>query len=213
MQSYISAEKNVPFKKEYIGNINQFIYQSENLVTGKIIKITHDKIYFDVGLKYSVIVKKKSFITNFFPIAKIINYTKSARKSLTLKEFLTDIRVGKNFKFIIFEVLARNNNIILIDFEKTSEYMNINKLFYELDFLKKSKTIVKGYILNAVNGGFSVSLGGLVAFVPNNEFLLDQFTNANELLKINRTFINSSMYFRIININYNRKNVVLTRIK
>jgi hypothetical protein len=52
-------------------------------------KITHDKIYFDVGLKYSVIVKKKSFITNFFPIAKIINYTKSARKSLTLKEFLT----------------------------------------------------------------------------------------------------------------------------
>ena len=134
MQSYISAEKNIPFKKEYIGNINQFIYQSENLVTGKIIKITHDKIYFDVGLKYSVIVKKKSFITNFFPIAKIINYTKSARKSLTLKEFLTDIRVGKNFKFIIFEVLARNNNIILIDFEKTSEYMNINKLFYELDF-------------------------------------------------------------------------------
>jgi len=59
MQSYISAEKNIPFKKEYIGNINQFIYQSENLVTGKIIKITHDKIYFDVGLKYSVIVKKK----------------------------------------------------------------------------------------------------------------------------------------------------------
>merc|ERR1711907_569480 len=110
-------------------------------------------------------------------------------------------------------VLTRKNNIILIDFEKTLEYMNVNKLFYELFFLKKNKLKVKGYILNVVNGGFSVSINGLITFMPNNEFLLDQFPTSAELLKVSKSYINSKMLFKVININYNRKNVVLTRVK
>ena len=204
-------ENNISFKKEYLNDINQLIYQSDNLVKGKIIKITKQNIYFDVGLKHPIVVKKKKFVKNFFKIKKIISF--SEQKKLTVEQFLKTIKVGSVFKFIIFEMLVRKNNIILIDFEKTLEYIKTNRLFYELDSLKKSKKEVQGYILNTVNGGFSVSLGGLVAFIPNNEFMINQFSNLKAFLKVNKFFINSSMTFKIININYNRKNIVLTRVK
>ena len=66
---------------------------------------------------------------------------------------------------------------------------------------------------NGNNGGFSVSLGGLVAFIPNNNFMKNQYSNLNTFLKVKKNFLNSSMDFKIVNINFSRKNVVLTRVK
>ena len=60
MNNNIQANPNKLFKKSFLPQINQKSYQSYNLITGKIIKITKDNIYFDIGLKgniYEIFIK------------------------------------------------------------------------------------------------------------------------------------------------------------
>ena len=72
---------------------------------------------------------------------------------------------------------------------------------------------MKGYILNNVHGGFSVGVSGLVAFVPNNELTLNQQINTQYIVRNNYLMSNTILDFKISNINFNRRNIVLTRPK
>ena len=63
-------KKDFGFKKGIIPEINQKSYQSQNLLSGKIIKITKNNIYFDIGFKNLLKTKKKSFVNTFFEIEK-----------------------------------------------------------------------------------------------------------------------------------------------
>ena len=69
------------------------------------------------------------------------------------------------------------------------------------------------YVLNNVNGGFSVGIGGLVAFVPNNEMSNKPFNNKTtyQSNRLNSMMLDSSFDFKISNINFSRKNVILTK--
>jgi len=53
-------KKDFGFKKGIIPEINQKSYQSQSLLTGTIIKITKNNIYFDVGFKSLLKTKKKA---------------------------------------------------------------------------------------------------------------------------------------------------------
>lgn len=199
------------FKREFMPEINQNCYQTQSLKVGKIIKITRTNIYFDVGLKTFVKTKKKKFINTFFKVHKNLN-NHFENNRLTLTQFLKEIKLEKSFKFILYKINSNDENCY-IDYDKTIEYLVNNRLFYEAETIKKSDGLIKGYILNNVHGGFSVGVGGLVAFVPNNELTLNQQINTQYIVRNNYLMSNTILNFKISNINFNRRNIVLTRPK
>jgi ribosomal protein S1 len=202
------SKNNQHFKREFMPEINQSCSQTQKLVAGRIVKITDTNIYFDVNSKSFVKTKKKKFIRAFFKLFKELNIDK--KRNLSLSGFLNSIKVGRSFKFILYKINSAQGNIY-IDYDKTVEYFSYQKSFYELESLKKSDQSVKGYVLNNVNGGFSVGMKNLVAFVPNNELSLNN-KNKNQN-KSNYLFLGSRMNFKISKINFSRKNVILTRDK
>lgn len=196
------------FKKEFMPGVNQFCQQTQRLITGKIVKITKTNIYFDVKAKNLVKAKKKIFIRNFFKLFGELNSTQE--KKLSLSKFLEEIKINRSFKFILYKINSAQENLY-IDYDKTNEYSSYQRSFYELDFLRRSGQAVHGYILNSVNGGFSVGLNGLVAFAPNNELAIA--AKGKTQAKQNYLFLGSRMNFRVAKINFERRNVILTRDK
>ena len=93
-----------------------------------------------------------------------------------------------------------------IQFDKTAEYIQDRLFFYEFEQIKRKNDFLYGYVLNTVNGGFSVGINGLVAFVPNKQMITD-----SSMFMKQKTAINSAFKFKILNINFERKNIVLTR--
>ena len=204
----LKNEKKIYFKKDYLEHINKNVYRSESLIEGKIFKITKSHIYFDVGLKGFTKVTLKKFIKDYYKIINSTNFEGRGRKK-SFSDFINSIKVENSFKFIIYELVSLQNSYF-IDFEKTLDYITENKLFFKLSFLKNTNKTLKGYVLNSVNGGFSVDIGGLVAFLPNKELKSFLFKKRKDYLKNNNLFLNSSMNFKISSINFDRKNVVLS---
>jgi ribosomal protein S1 len=206
-------KKDFGFKKGIIPEINQKSYQSQSLLTGTIIKITKNNIYFDVGFKSLLKTKKKSFVNAFFEIEKMI-HERHSNESYDIATFLKSVKVGKTYKLMVYQVKSIETGLF-VNFEKTLEYAKYAILFYELEFLKKNKQQLKGYILNTVNGGFSVGLGDLIAFIPNNEISRKRANTKTtyQSNRLNTLMLDSSFNFKILNINFSRKNVVLTRDK
>ena len=214
LKSLLKEEKkDFGFKKGIIPEINQKSYQSQSLLAGTIIKITKNNIYFDIGFKNLLKTKKKSFVNTFFEIEKMI-HTRHSKETFDVTTFLKNVKVGKAYKLMVYQVKSVETGLF-INFEKTLEYAKYDILFYELEHLKKNKKDLKGYVLNNVNGGFSVGIGGLVTFVPNNEISkkpVNSRTNYQSN-RLNSLMLDSSFDFKISNINFSRKNVVLTRVK
>ena len=198
------------FKKGIIPEINQKSYQSQSLLNGKIVKITKNNIYFDVGFKNLVKTKKKNFISTFFEIEKMI-HSRHSNELYNITTFLKEVKIGKYYKLAVYQIKSIETGLF-INFEKTLEYAKYAVLFYEFDYLKKKNLDLKGYILNPVNGGFSIGIGGLIGFIPNNEITINSNTNY-QLNRLNTTILDSCFDFKILNINFSRKNIVLTKSK
>lgn len=87
--------------------------------------------------------------------------------------------------------------------------LNHNKAYKLLKFkniwtlLLQNKHFVNGIILNHVSGGYSVGIGGLIAFLPHNQLFNVKYKNY---------LIGTQKTFSIINVNLYKKNIVLSRI-
>ena len=132
------------FKREFMPEINQKCYQTQNLKIGKVIKITKTNIYFDVGLKAFVKTKKKKFINTFFKLYKNLN-NHLEKNELTLTHFFEEIKVGKAFKFILYKVNSNDGNCY-IDYDKTTEYLIDPFLLYIKKILSTAFSVVVEYV-------------------------------------------------------------------
>ena len=209
LNTFLKEKKiDLGFKQGIIPEINQKSYESQSLLNGKIVKITKNNIYFDIGFKNLLKSKKKNFITTFFEIEKMINSRRS-NKPYDINTFLNEVKVGKTYKLMVYQVKSIETGLF-INFEKTLEYAKNTILFYELEYLKKKNQSLKGYVLNSVNGGFSVGIGGIVGFIPNNEITTNKNTQYQSN-RLNTIILDSCFDFKILNINFSRKNIVLTK--
>ena len=209
LNTFLKEKKiDLGFKQGIIPEINQKSYESQSLLNGKIVKITKNNIYFDIGFKNLLKSKKKNFITTFFEIEKMINSRRS-NKPYDINTFLNEVKVGKTYKLMVYQVKSIETGLF-INFEKTLEYAKNTILFYELEYLKKKNQSLKGYVLNSVNGGFSVGIGGIVGFIPNNEITTNKNTQYQPN-RLNTIILDSCFDFKILNINFSRKNIVLTK--
>lgn len=210
----ISLQKKIKndlqFKADFVPEINQKSYKSQTLLIGQIIKITKNNIYIDAGLKSTIKARKKDFIRTFFEIEKLINQRYSGH-TYTSQDFLKNIKIGNKYKLIVYQIKSIDAGFF-IDFEKTKEYTKTSLTFYELDYVKKQNQSLYGYVLNKVNGGFSVGINGLVAFIPNNKLQTKkQAINSKKYQKKKISYIDMSFEFKVININFERRNVILAK--
>lgn len=198
------------FKVDFVPEINQKSYKSRTLLVGQIIKVTKNNVYFDAGLKSVIKTRKKDFIRTFYEIEKLINQRYSGQ-TYTTTDFLKNIKIGNKYKLIVYQIKSIDAGFF-IDFEKTKEYTKTSLTFYELDYIKRRNQSLYGYVLNKVNGGFSVGINGLVAFIPNNKLQTKkQATNSKKYQKRKISFIDMSFEFKVLNINFDRRNVVLAK--
>jgi ribosomal protein S1 len=207
-------QKLIPSTIEYQDNISLFNTSSNDLVKGTILLITKSDIFLDFGTKPIIKVSKKLYIKNLVQLYLILNTSyllvkkPAGSKNLLLKGLKDWIKIklneGQSINLKI-NTIDSIKNIYTIDFKKTVNYIKYNKLFSELEMIKKSNSSVKGFIINSIKGGFSVALGGLIVFLPAKELM--KFPNQ----KLSETFVNLSMEFKISKISVNNKNIVLTK--
>ena len=204
----------IPLEREYQDNINLFITSPKDLITGSILLITKSNIYIDFGTKPIIKVSKKLYIKNLIQLYIILNtsyllvkrpiQSQSLSKNNLKKWLKIKLNEGQQIKLKV-NTIDSIKNIYTIDFKKTLDYIKYNKFFSELKMIQRSNKSIKGFILNSIKGGFSVAIGGLIAFLPAKELM----KTPNK--KLSDTFINSSMNFKVSKISVNNKNVVLRK--
>lgn len=208
----LQTQRNIiPTERIYDDNIDFFITSSKDLTEGTILYVTKSEVYLDFGTKLIIKVNKKKLIKTLIQIYYILNNsylsinTKNKLSETLLKDWLRK-KVKKGQKIsLILETIDALKNIYKVNMTKTLSYMKYNKLFLELERIKAQDKTLKGYIINSIKGGFSVVIGGLIAFLPAKEL---RKTAKNKQIS---QFINSSMSFKISKINFAKKNVVLCK--
>ena len=145
-----------------------------SILEGVIINKNKDFLTINLGLKSSVRYPLKSF--------KLENYS-----------------IGEKMLFYVEQISFIDGELIL-NHEKAYKEIEFKNIW---DLLIKNKQFVNGIILNHVAGGYSVGVGGLVAFLPNNQI---------PPVKYPQYLIGSRKTFSIINTNESKKNLVLSRI-
>ncbi|ADM89663.1 putative 30S ribosomal subunit protein S1 [Candidatus Zinderia insecticola CARI] len=181
---------------------NPIYYLNKCLLSfNKIDKLLNEKINIS-KLKYGDILLGK-----IVKIDKKFVFIDSGLKSESLvpieefKNFENTLKVKLGDKvFLYLEVIEKNIGNIKLSYKKAQiilSWLNIE------NSLKKNK-FISGYINGKIKGGLNVWINGIKAFLPGSLI-------SNRLLK-NINYINKKKsFFKIIKIDYIKKNVILSR--
>jgi ribosomal protein S1 len=214
MTTFHKQQDFIPLERTYQDNIDLFITSPKDLIEGTILLVTNSSIYLDFGTKPIIKVSKKEYIKNLIQTYTILNtsylltkrYPKTEEFSREdLKSWLKQKLNKGNKVQLKVDTIDSIKNINTVNFNKTLDYIKYNKFFNEIESIKKADQSVRGYILQSIKGGFSVAIGGIIAFLPAKQLM----KNPNR--KLSNSFINSSMEFKISKITTNNKNIVLEK--
>ena len=203
------------FENRFNNEIDLNIQSSKTLLPGEIVHTTPEKLFINFNLKGLIEISMKDAIkllSNTYLINKesyLNTRCSTTGASLITKRALSEwvkkkLTIGETINMSL-STIDSLKNLTTPCYNDTINLTKLDKLFYELDILQKKDMKIKGFIINSIKGGFSVAIGGLIAFLP-----------AKELTKLPTrrpfaNFINTGMYFKIAKINFSRKNIVLKR--
>ena len=150
----------------------------DNVVTGLVTAIEKDVAVIDVGLKTEGRVPLKEFATAGQP---------------------AQLKVGDKVEVFV-ERIENANGEAVISRDKARREEAWDRL--EVQF--KDEARVEGVIFNRVKGGFTVDLGGAVAFLPGSQVDIRPVRDAGPLMNIPQPF-------RILKMDKRRGNIVVSR--
>jgi len=150
----------------------------DNVVTGIVTAIEKDVAVIDVGLKTEGRVALKEFGQGGQPGA---------------------LKVGDRVEVFV-ERIENANGEAVISRDKARREEAWDRLDHQ--FLKQER--VEGVIFNRVKGGFTVDLGGAVAFLPGSQVDIRPVRDAGPLMNITQPF-------RILKMDKRRGNIVVSR--
>lgn len=158
---------------------NNFVLNEKEhpLIEGVIVSVTKDTVFVDLGLKMNVKFKK----SEFFPT--LLNPTSSWNP-------------GEKVLLLLESFDPYENNVVL-SYEKAQRILKEKALWDAIE----SKKYVNGRILNSVHGGYSVGIGGLVAFLPKNH-----------LGEHHEKMLGQLKTFSILRANRENNNVIVSRL-
>mgnify|MGYP001222989507 FL=1 len=134
-----SGEEEMNFKDLYEQSLSEFQYG--DIVKGKIVLITDDRVMVDVGWKTE----------GFIPIAEV----KDSRGNIT-------VSVGDDIDVYVERRDSEGNLVLSRD--KASKA----KIWDEIKSACENNTLIEGVVLDKVKGGLSVDIG-IVAFLPGSQ--------------------------------------------
>ena len=203
-----------PYETRYNDEIDFYVKSPKHLLRGNVVTITKSKVLLDFGTKELISLSKKDYIEILTQIYMILNTsyilttrpkTLSNKLKTNLNNWLTkEMRVGESIDVKI-ESIESIESIALINIKDSLDYIKTTKLFHELEEVKKSDQVIKGFVLNKIKGGFSVAIGGIIAFLPTKQVL--KIPDRKLLNK----FVNTSIYLKISRITFETRNIILRK--
>lgn len=203
-----------PYETRYNDEIDFYVKSPKHLLRGNVETITKSKVLLDFGTKELISLSKKDYIEILTQIYMILNTsyilttrpkTLSNKLKTNLNNWLTKkMRVGESIDVKI-EYIDSIESIALINIKDSLDYIKTTKLFHELEEVKKSDQVIKGFVLNKIKGGFSVAIGGIIAFLPTKQVL--KIPDRKLLNK----FVNTSIYLKISRITFETRNIILRK--
>lgn len=152
-----------------------------NIIKGVILKVTKTHVLIHVGLKQEI----------FIPLKELKNSSVHAKRAQYV--------VGSSISLFL-EDLETPMGDLVVNHHKSYQLLHYSRIWNEL----VNSTYVNGWVLNSVNGGYSVGVGGIVAFLPKNQVLPIRFP---------RFFIRSFKTYKVSVLKESpfQKNIVLSR--
>ena len=203
-----------PYETRYNDEIDFYVKSPKHLLRGNVVTITKSKVLLDFGTKELISLSKKDYIEILTQMYMILNTsyilttrpkTLSNKLKTNLNNWLTKkMRVGESIDVKI-EYIDSIESIALINIKDSLDYIKTTKLFHELEEVKKSDQVIKGFVLNKIKGGFSVAIGGIIAFLPTKQVL------KRPDRKLLNKFVNTSIYLKISRITFETRNIILRK--
>ena len=203
-----------PYETRYNDEIDFYVKSPKHLLRGNVVTITKSKVLLDFGTKELISLSKKDYIETLTQIYMILNTsyilttrpkTLSNRLKTNLNNWLIKkMKIGESID-VKMSSIDSIESIALINIEDSLDYIKTTKLFHELEEVKKSDQVIKGFVLNKIKGGFSVAIGGIIAFLPTKQVL--KIPDRKLLNK----FVNTSIYLKISRITFETRNIILRK--
>ncbi len=149
-----------------------------SVVTGRVVRITDEFVIVDVGLKSEGRVALKEFSMPGVP---------------------TDIKPGDNVELYVERYEDRDGSIVL-----SREKARREEAWTSLEKAFEAQTRVNGVIYGRVKGGFTVDLGGAVAFLPGSQVDIRPVRDVGPLM-------GQAQPFQILKMDRARGNIVVSR--
>ncbi|MGL4426982.1 MAG: 30S ribosomal protein S1 [Alphaproteobacteria bacterium] len=149
-----------------------------NVLKGRIVAIENDEVLIDVGLKSEGRVPLKEF-------------------SISGQD--PQLKVGDEVEVYLEKVEDKNGQALL-----SREKAKREAVWQQLEACSKDNQYVEGTITHRVKGGFTVDLGGAIAFLPGSQVDIRPIKDANPLIGVTQPF-------QILKMDRARSNIVVSR--
>lgn len=148
------------------------------VVKGTVVSIDRDSVVIDVGLKSEGRIPLREF---------------------SLAGVVPELRIGDEFDIYIERFEDKNGEARL-----SREKALREESWVKLEVLHKNATKVDGVIFGRVKGGFTVDIGGAVAFLPGSQVDIRPIKDISPLMGVTQPFI-------ILKMDRRRGNIVVSR--
>lgn len=98
----------------------------------------------------------------------------------------------------------------IVNIPKKRRY-NSNERWEAIESCRANGRFVLGRLLNTVKGGFSIGVGGFVAFLPNSQLLKGKSPSLAHWSERIRPYIGSVLAYRILKTDFMKRNIILSR--
>lgn len=150
----------------------------------------------------SIVSKQKNIVTVYTGLK---SNTQFVEKELapTLKRTSSGLHIGSAVQLYTHNIENKDGESVL-----NPQYYNQKiKAITAWERVSKLK-YAKGIILNTVNGGFSVGIGGVVTFLPRSRAKLPRSGKKEYIQHL----LNTYNLYKIIKVNHSRKNIVVSLV-
>ncbi len=166
------------FEKLLEGSFGGDDLQEGSIVEGEVISVENDFVTVDVGLKSEGRIPSKEF-------------TEFGEKQ--------EISVGQTVEVYVERLEGRNGEVLLSREKAISEHA-----WDKMEGKMNAKEPVDGMIFGQVKGGFTVDLGGIIAFLPGSQVDVRPIKDVAELAFVKDQFL-------VLKMDKKRGNVIVSR--
>nr|AGH24417.1 ribosomal protein S1 [Reclinomonas americana ATCC 50284] len=150
-----------------------------------------------------VVSKQKHLVTLYTGLKTTTQFLDKELKSFINKnQELTD-SIGQKTQLYIHNIENPDGETVF----NLNSYHQQTKALIAWDRVHRLK-YVKGIVLNTVNGGFSIGIGGVVAFLPKSRAKLPLTGKKEYLLSL----MNNYHVYKIIKVNHDRRNIIVSLV-